>query len=168
MGKQRDKTPKTKFNPDKVPRAGYEPNKSVRLKTSPLEQDDTDRANPAWKFHKWDKDHHLWGWNKLENISIIGILSHLADFEGMTWQQIKQQAGGRRHGTNSHSLKLDGFSKDAKDRLKELKLDDQDVLFSLRLTNTTRLYGIRQGRTLSLLWHDPYHGGDNAAYPTAS
>jgi len=84
----------------------------------------------------------------------------------MSWSELKQAAGGRSSGTNNHSLPVDEFVKKAKKRLEELKLDDHDELFSLRLNNTLRLYGIRDGRVLRFVWHDPHHGTDNGAYPT--
>ena len=38
--------------------------------------------------------------------------------------------------------------------------------FSLRLTATTRIYGIRDRRALKLLWYDPHHGTTaRAVYP---
>ncbi len=86
----------------------------------------------------------------------------------MTWFNIKSQSGGKAEGrgTNHHLLPIDKFTKDAQRRLGALKLDDADELFSLRLGNTLRLYGIKDGRVLRFVWHDPYHGDKQGAYPT--
>ena len=75
---------------------------------------------------------------KLKNNEYFEIIKSLHGFERMTWNQIKQVAGGRSSGTNRHLLTIDDFSKEAKKRLKQLKLDDNDELFSLRLNNTLR------------------------------
>ena len=85
----------------------------------------------------------------------------------MSWGEIKSQAGGKAegNGTNHHALPKDKFTKDAKDRLEILKLDDYEELFSLRLGNKIRLYGIKDGRVLRFIWHDPYHGENKGAYP---
>lgn len=119
----------------------------------------------SWHFHRLDKDHGLWGWDKLKAHEWKAVLAALVSFEKMTWAKLKETAGGRNHGTNHHSLTTGAFCKDAKDRLVELKLDEYDELFSLRLTNRLRLYGIRDGRVLRIVWHDPHHGTGNGAYP---
>jgi hypothetical protein len=147
-------------------RVNYQPHgKEVRTKENP---DSTDQLTPAWQFHRCDHDHELWGWEKLAHEDFIKIIKdHLHSFEGMTWTQIKQAAGGRSSGTNSHPLPIQGFVKGAVKRLEELKLDDVSELFSLRLNNTLRLYGIKDGRVLRFIWHDPYHGTKDGAYPTS-
>ena len=81
----------------------------------------------------------------------------LCDFETMTWAQIKGAAGGRRHGTNHHSLAIvDDLSDEATRRARALRLG-VDELFSLRLTGRKRLIGIRSGRHFKVLWYDPEH-----------
>jgi len=47
--------------------------------------------------------------------------------------------------------------KDAQKRLEELKLDDVDQLYSLRLNGRERLWGIRSNDKFSILWWDPEH-----------
>ena len=147
-------------------RAYHQPHsKEVRTKENP---DSTDQLTPAWQFHRCDREHSLWGWEKLPNEEFIKIIKdHLHSFENMTWVTIKQASGGRKNGTNSHPLPIEGFAKDAIKRLQELKLDDIAELFSLRLNNTVRLYGIKDGRVLRFIWHDPHHGTKNGAYPTS-
>jgi hypothetical protein len=46
---------------------------------------------------------------------------------------------------------------DARKRLEQLRLDDTDELFSLRLNGQERLWGIRSNDIFSLLWWDPKH-----------
>jgi len=67
----------------------------------------------------------------------------------MTWKDIIC------HG--SHQCSKHRMSKDARDRLKEIRQDDIDELFSLRLTGKRRVWGIKVGRVLNFLWFDPKH-----------
>lgn len=81
----------------------------------------------------------------------------------MTWAELLNAAGGRSAGTNHHPLPLDDLSKTAQERLVALKLDDADSIFSLRLTATIRVYGIRDGRVFKALWYDKHHGDPKRA-----
>lgn len=84
----------------------------------------------------------------------------------MTWAQLMQAAGGKKHGTNSHFVPLNNLSSDARSRLLEIGQGDVDGIFSLRLTGTKRIYGIRDGRALKLIWYDDDHGDNrNAVVP---
>ena len=94
------------------------------------------------------------------------ILPKLQHFESMTWAEIMQAAGGRARGNNSHFVQVGKLTRQAKARLAEIGQDDVSELFSLRLTGTTRIYGIRDRRALKLLWYDPHHGTNaRAVYP---
>ncbi len=166
MSKKDKRQPKINYNPaNKEIRAHYEPHNRVpRVKEDP---ESTEHLTPAWQFHRCDDEHTLWGWGKLDGKAYLDIIKNLHGFETMTWNQIKQAAGGRSSGTNNHTLSIDEFVKEAKKRLEELKISDEyEKLFSLRLENKLRLYGIRDGRVLRFIWHDPYHGSKNGAYPT--
>ncbi len=81
----------------------------------------------------------------------------LSAFETMTWQDILTASGGRNRGTNSHEIAVSELEPRAQKRLQELRMVDVDILLSLRLDGRTRLWGIRDGRTLKLLWYDPNH-----------
>ena len=120
----------------------------------------------AWRFGIADLDGR-WGWRTAAGRDWWEeILPKLQAFEKMTWQEIMRASGGRRRGSNSHSVKVEKLSREAKHRLAELNQDDVSELFSLRLDSTKRIYGIRDGRVLKLLWYDPYHGENaRAVYP---
>lgn len=72
-------------------------------------------------------------------------------------------AGGKSKGTNSHPVKCKDLSKKAQKRLEEIGQDDVAELFSLRLTGIKRIYGIRSGRALKLLWYDRNHNDEKSA-----
>lgn len=99
-----------------------------------------------------------WGFNKIQEIELLyEILSKLKNFETMTWQEIFDASGGRKHGNNSHGIPIKSLTAAARKRLKELKLDDYESLFSLRLTGTQRIWGILDGCILKILWFDSKH-----------
>lgn len=59
--------------------------------------------------------------------------------------------------TGSHQIPSYQLSKEAKDRLVELKYDDFEVLFSLRLTGRNRVWCIPDDNIMRVLWWDPDH-----------
>lgn len=118
-----------------------------------------DNQRISWQFSRLDHEHDRWGWGRLEaqqcwELFTSGQLHHI---ESMTWQQLKSAAGGRNGGTNSHSIPVENLSPDAQRRLSELKLDDQDAVFSLRLTGKLRVIGFQAGSAFRVLWYDPEH-----------
>lgn len=120
----------------------------------------------AWQFHRMDDDHEQWGWDLLRAPQWKQVLIHLKHFEGLTWAKIKEAAGGKTHGTNNHSLKITELNSSARKRIQYLHLEQYDTIFSLRMAATIRIYGIRDGRVMRLLWYDPVHGTKNGVCPT--
>ena len=70
----------------------------------------------------------------------------------MTWGEILGKSGDKHHSIDVHRL-----SKTAQDRLREIRLDDIDDVISLRVTGQERIFGVRFGSVLRLLWWDPLH-----------
>ena len=125
-----------------------------------------DRETIVWAFSIVDEQ-GAWGWRTVAAaVWWNEILPKLRGFESMTWAEIMRAAGGRARGNNSHFVRTERLTRQAKSRLAEIGQDDVSELFSLRLTATTRIYGIRDRRALKLLWYDPYHGTNaRAVYP---
>ena len=73
----------------------------------------------------------------------------LAALENMTWAEIPE--------TGSHAIASKDMPHPAQKRLEELQLDDVDEIWSLRVSSRQRIWGIRDGRSLKLLWWDPNH-----------
>lgn len=120
------------------------------------------------RFDLLDFEHDLWGWEKLSSDQYIHFLKFIRSLEKQSWAEIKLTAGGRSHGTNNHALEIAKFNKEAQKRLHELNLDMiiGDTLFSLRVNNVTRVYGVRNEEYFRPIWHDPYHDQpEKAAYP---
>ncbi len=90
------------------------------------------------------------------SMKILKVYEHLRDFEKLTWQEI-ETAQSKRGNTKHHNIPVSDLSKPAVKRLKELKLDDLDELFSLRIEGDDRIFGIREFNTLIILWYDEHH-----------
>jgi hypothetical protein len=112
---------------------------------------DSSGQGPAWKFALFDPEGPFGdGHDKLARSNVIDeILPRLRDFESMSWTEIMQ--GG------SHSISFYNLCKEARNRLEARSLDDNDEVFSLRLTGRKRIIGIRQNHCLQILWWDPEH-----------
>jgi len=80
---------------------------------------------------------------------LLAVLQKLRNFESMTWQEIDR--GG------SHFIGVDQITPEARKRLGELRQDDVDDVYSLRISGEERFFGIRDGTCLRLLWWDPHH-----------
>jgi len=113
---------------------------------------------PVWRFSDFDWDSE-WGYAscscRIQNIR-NHIEKHLASFETMTWNEILKASGGRSSGNNSHHIEKNKFKASVQKRLNENKILS-DTLFSLRLDAGTRLYGVREGRCLRIVFFDPFH-----------
>ncbi len=132
---------------DRAPRVGVDPDNYLK-------------QTPVWRFADFDWD-GPWGEDacKARIASIRGHLErHLASFETMTWAEILRAAGGKAvgRGTNSHEIPRDKFKGPAKQRLKERNVLAEKIM-SLRLDAGTRIYGVRDGHCLRILWFDPHH-----------
>lgn len=147
MARKRDRErPKAKKNP------GPE---SVRVGADP---ESYLKQTPVWRFidFDWDSD---WGYNSCAASADrlrSHVEQHLASFETMTCSEILRAAGGRKAGNNSHEISRDKFKPEVEKRLTE-KGVLADTLFSLRLDAGTRVYGVREGPCLRVVFFDPYH-----------
>lgn len=107
--------------------------------------------NPSWRFTKLELVDPF-GWHAINTEQLHYVREKLQHFESMTWNQIL--VVGKKF---NHSVKTRSLAKKAKDRLRDLHLDDVEELVSLRLAGEQRIWGIRQGSALLLLWWDPDH-----------
>ena len=77
------------------------------------------------------------------------VLRKLGSFEGMTWVELRQ--------AGCHEIAVNDLIKTAQDRLQEIRQDDLDTLFSLRISGKVRVWAIKNGNVLRLLWLDLEH-----------
>jgi hypothetical protein len=154
---------------DKTPRYMREPaSNAPRIAANP---DSYLKQTPVWRFSDFDWD-GPWGHTTCVARGQDGlrkhIEEHLANFESMTWEEILRATGGRGEGkgNNSHSVMRGDLSAAAQKRLDEKNIYS-DELFSLRLESCVRIYGLRQGNCLKLVFFDIHHCEPaNAVYPT--
>lgn len=110
---------------------------------------------PVWSFSKCDIDHPKWGFSASEDLYFF--IQKLKTYEGLSWIEIMQASGGRRSGTNNHFEPVSELIPEAIGRWKELRLEDYDQIFSLRLTGMQRLYGILEEGIFFIVWYDRSH-----------
>ena len=105
-------------------------------------------GRPVWKIGQIDFD-GPWCPKRMQKEILLRIINRLKDCERSTWLEIER--GG------SHPIPVNRIIRDAQRRLQVLKLDDTSDLFSLRLNNLERLWGLRSNDVFSVLWWDPDH-----------
>jgi hypothetical protein len=127
-----------------------------------------DRMQLRIQFDLLDFEHAQWGWENLTKDQFVNFLKFVRGLERLSWAEIKTTGGGKTKGTNHHSIELHKFTKKVQDRLKHLNLHTLigDSLFSLRICNIVRIYGVRENQYFRPIWYDPFHDQhDKAVYP---
>jgi hypothetical protein len=103
----------------------------------------------SWRFSILDRD-GPYGWSKCDSAEkYLEILFKKKDIEKMSWTDL-------RHG-GSHPVETYKLAKEARDRLVEIKLDDQDELLSLRISGKNRIWCVRDKNVIFVVWWDPDH-----------
>jgi len=106
---------------------------------------------PAWRINMLELCDPF-GWHVLDEAKLREIRQKLAHFESMTLNEIFVV-----NRANNHPVKLADLCPEARERLWKLNLEDTEVIHSLRLSGTERVWGIRELNVLNLLWWDPDH-----------
>lgn len=124
---------------------GRKQSKTVKTNRS---QDDKRNEKPCWRFSTVDRGGPFsWPKGQSEELKIV---EKLHQFDSMMWSEIL--------GSEHHYLSPSSLSKKAKERLEELKLDDEiENLVSFHLQGKPRIVCIRHNDLALLLWHDPQH-----------
>lgn len=107
--------------------------------------------NPSWQFSRLELVDPF-GWHSIDTALLHEIRERLQAFESMTWNEILVK--GSKH---NHAIQTTALCKDARDRLKEIRLDDIEELVSLKMSGEERIWGIKQHSVMLLLWWDPRH-----------
>ena len=89
------------------------------------------------------------GWNNCSADDFRSVLRRLGQLENMTWQELRQ--------AGCHQVMVKDLSPDAQKRLRELKQDDTDHVYSVRVTAKERVICLRVEPHLYVLWWDPDH-----------
>lgn len=135
------KSPKTKYNSNEI-----------------LAYDD---QTPVWSFKRMQRE-NKWTFRAEDFVNATEdgldpkcILSKLAEFENMTWREIKQQTHGEKGKSSNHFVDISKLCKEAQKRLSQLQLTEN--IFSLRIKGKVRIYGVLESRVFEILWYDPNH-----------
>ena len=147
---KKKKTPKIKAEPNvsKIPRNSEEP---ANYKRHPI----------SWQLGSIDSESN-WGIQIFNsertcNLFWTDIYPKIKHFEAKTWHEIEKERTGSRGKSKHHSVNISDIIPDAQKRLEDLKLDDIDSLFSMRLTGEQRIWGIRNFSYMQVLWFDLKH-----------
>ena len=106
----------------------------------------------SWHLRILDRNGD-WSWKGIDEKTIWkDIHSKLSEFERKTWNEILVK---EKH--NNHSISISEICLEAQKRLRKIKQDDIDDLISLRLSGKKRIWGIKIGKVLKVLWWDPKH-----------
>ena len=103
---------------------------------------------PLWAFRVVDLG-GPWCWSALDGRALAEVLQRMRELESMTWHAITE--------TGSHFIDTSALSKPARNRLMKIQQDDVDQVYSLRVTGRRRIFGLRDGGVLRILWWDPEH-----------
>ena len=125
---------------------GARVSKAKRPRTGP----GTGRERPSWRVSLLDMDGPFG--RPVERADPTEILDFLSTIEKLTWDDILKN---RRSGGHHH-VEVRRICSAARKRLNQLNLEP-DTLISLRVTATKRIWGVREGSVLHLLWWDPWH-----------
>lgn len=102
---------------------------------------------PSWRFSTVDKGGPFaWPIGQKEELEIVGKLHH---FDSMLWSEIE--------GDDHHFINIGSLSKEAQQRLQDIKQDDVDEVFSFHLKGKPRIICIRDRHIAKLLWFDKEH-----------
>lgn len=138
LEKQRQRQAKLGASPD--------PKKEARHVDVP----DYEASTVQWCFELFD---HATDWRDGNgpHIAFCEIGDQFKSYSRLTWAEIRANAH------RDHPLACDVLCKRARDRLAELRLDDVDELWRFRFAAKRRVWGIRDGRVMKVLWWDPDH-----------
>jgi len=120
-----------------------------------------DRETPVWCFDKVDIN-GVFCFNP-DAVDCNFLIRKFMALNGMTWAKIKQMTHDDGKSKN-HPLTYEGISAEGKERIKikGIEKEDYDAIFSIALTNTHRLIGLKEGRVFHVIWNDENH----KFYPT--
>lgn len=130
----------------KVPRYQQEPGaRAIRVSEDPWAYR---KLKPSWRLATLDRDGPWCYWTATPG-QIDDLQRPLSSFESMTWQQIEETP-------SCGAIERSELGSKAQKRLDEIG-SDVERLVKLRVGKAERVWGIRDGATLKVLWWDPRH-----------
>ena len=108
--------------------------------------------NRRWSWYFSDMDTggpFSFSWKKMDSKQLQMILDRLKEFERHNLDGLKK--------ANCHPIPPEDLAKDAQTRLKTLKRDDIEALWSFRINSKARVWAMQHDDVFALLWWDPEH-----------
>ena len=128
------------------------PKTRVKVKNQKVPKEGPKKEKPrtfTWSFSLIDLEGPF-GWhNCVEADKFHEVLKKKGELESFHFSQLPQQG--------SHSVKVSKLSSEAQKRLVEINQDDNDALYSFRISGKNRFWCILQGNIFGVLWWDPEH-----------
>lgn len=135
----------------------------MAIKKTPVKPPDTRlsaRKKPAavspapsrgitWRFGFFDHD-GPWPLHGIEPVTHRTLLDKLGHFETSSFSDLSGKQGAK-------FIAVGALDRAAQRRLEELQRDDCPGLWELHLGGKPRLWGMRDGETMMLIWWDPNH-----------
>lgn len=151
MAKDWGKRPVARFDPHPTKQARTAATPTPAHRTPAAHAPSFNNDTPSWRISKIEMADPF-GWHEIDGDKLADVRGKLAQFEAMTWNEIL--VAGKKQ---NHSITVADLSKEARERLHVIGLGDVEMLVSLRLSNKERVWGLRQGAALLILWWDPDH-----------
>lgn len=90
-----------------------------------------------------------WGWDGFDPSLLQELFQKVFESQKLSWQDLVKNG--------SHLVDIEQLCPEAQKRLYQIQKEDLDQLFSLRITARKRVWAIKEGKILWLLWWDPNH-----------
>ena len=129
------------------PRKGINPPSKLGLPTAIVPKDPLD-LRPILSFDLMDLS-GLYCFSQASPRALQHAMARLFNAAQTTYRDL--QAGG------SHFISVQDIIPDAQKRLEALNLNDYEQVYSLRCDGPIRVFGVRDGAVLHILWLDEYH-----------
>lgn len=112
---------------------------------------ESDNSRPvSWHVGSFDWK-GPWGCKNFVGINVSEfVLGKIKNFEGCSWNDLKKHL--------HHSIEVQMLNPIAQKQLAQIEQDDTDQIFSLRLQGRHRIYGIKDGSIMRVIWYDTDHG----------
>jgi hypothetical protein len=136
IAKQRARLKADQSQSEKIPRAE--------------KQDDSESKTVQWCFRLFDHSKD-WRSGSIDHVGFCEVGGHFKDYSQRTWSEI------RARGDRDHPISCGKLRTEVVNRLKELKLDDVDEIWSFHFSARSRLWGVKLGHIMQVLWWDPDH-----------
>jgi hypothetical protein len=107
---------------------------------------------PSWLLQRLDLA-GPWSWTRIDPAALRRVRERLGHLEALSFTEFV----GRAH----HEIPAVQLCRVARERLRDLRLDDFEHLLSLRILKRQRVWGARTAAGVLLLWWDP----DHTVYP---